>query len=68
MIDPSINDLMMKVDSRFTLCIITSKRARKLVDGANSLVKCSSEKPVTVAVNELNEGKLTYVRTKSGIK
>ncbi len=68
MIDPSINDLMMKVDSRFTLCIIVSKRARKLVDGANSLVKCPSEKPVTVAVNELNEGKLAYVRTKSGIK
>lgn len=68
MIDPSINELMKKVDSRYTLVVATSKRARQLTDGAHKLTKCSSEKTVTIAINEINENKITYVRTKSGIK
>lgn len=68
MIDPSINDLMKKVDSRYTLVVATSKRARQLTDGAHKLTKCNSEKTVTIAINEINEDKITYVRTKSGIK
>lgn len=68
MIEPSIGDLMKKVDSRYTLVVAAAKRARQLVDGAHKLTKCSSDKPVTVAINEINENKITYVRTKSGIK
>lgn len=65
---PPINSLMEKVDSRYTLVVATAKRARQLADGAHKLTKCNSEKPVTVAINEINENKITYVRTKSGIK
>ncbi len=68
MINPSIGELMEKVDSKFTLCVVVAKRARKLVDGCRPLVECSSKVPVTVAINELNENKLTFIRTKSGIK
>lgn len=68
MIEPSINSLMEKVDSRYTLVVAAAKRARQLADGAHKLTKASSDKPVTIAINEINENKITYVRTKSGIK
>jgi len=37
MIEPSINSLLEKVDSRYTLVVATAKRARQLTDGANKL-------------------------------
>lgn len=64
MIYPSIQTLLEKVDSRYTLVVVTSKRARQLVDGAPKLTKCASDKPVTVAINEIAEDKITYVRNK----
>lgn len=63
MINPPISELMKKVDSRYTLCIVIAKRARQLLDGAHPLTGCNSEKPVTIATNEVYEGKLIYVRT-----
>ena len=69
MIYPSINDLMKNADSRYTLVVETAKRARQLVDGSQKLSKVNSEKEVTIAINEIAEGKITYVRTtKSAIK
>ncbi len=68
MIEPSIGELMKRVDSRYTLVVESAKRARQLSEGAHKLTKCASEKPVTIAVNEIYEDKITYVRTRSGIK
>lgn len=68
MIYPPLSDLLAKVDSRYTLVVATAKRARQLAEGAHRLTKCASEKPVTIALNEINEDKITYIRTKSGIK
>jgi DNA-directed RNA polymerase subunit omega len=69
MIYPSMSSLLSKVDnSRYTLVVATAKRARQLQDGASKMTRCSSEKPVTIALNEINENKISYVRTKSGIK
>lgn len=68
MIEPSINRLLDKADSRYTLVMLAAKRARQITEGANKLTKHESEKPVTVAINEICEDKVTYVRTKSGIK
>jgi DNA-directed RNA polymerase subunit omega len=68
MIYPPLSSLLEKVDSRYTLVVATAKRARQLSDGAHKLTRCASEKPVTVALNEINEDKITYIRTKSGIK
>jgi len=64
MIYPSIQTLLKKVDSRYTLVVVTAKRARQLVDGAPKLTKCASDKPVTVAINEIAENNITYVRNK----
>jgi DNA-directed RNA polymerase subunit omega len=68
MIEPSIGELMKRVDSRYTLVVESAKRARQLSEGAHKLTKCASEKPVTIAVNEIYEDKITYVRTRVGIK
>lgn len=68
MIEPSISELLEKADSRYTLVVVTAKRARQLAEGASKLTECNSEKPVTVAIHELYEGKVNFVRTKSGIK
>jgi DNA-directed RNA polymerase subunit omega len=39
-----------------------------LVNDANKLEKSETNNPVVVAINEINDNKITYVRTKSGIK
>lgn len=68
MINPGIGKLLSKVDSRYTLVVVVAKRARQLNEGSSKLVDCDSEKAVTVAVDEVSEDKITYIRTKSGIK
>jgi len=68
MIYPAIGDLMQHVDSRYTLVVVTAKRARKIVEGAPKLVHVDSDKAVTVAVNEIARGKIKYTRTKESIK
>lgn len=62
MIYPTLKDLLEKVDSKYTLVVAVSKRARQIVDGQPKLTKTTSNKPVTVAVNEIAEGKISYER------
>jgi DNA-directed RNA polymerase subunit omega len=68
MIKPTLGELLKKVDNRFALVNVVSKRARQLIDGSHTLVRCNSDKPVTIAINEVNENMITYVGTKSGLK
>lgn len=68
MINPSIVDLLKKVDSRYTLITVTSKRARQLVEGEEPLVKIDSTKPVTIAINEIDRGLIHFESVKEGIK
>lgn len=60
MINPSIVDLLEKVDNRYSLVIITSKRARQIIDGSEAYVTVPSNKPLTVAINEVNDGFVEY--------
>lgn len=50
MIYPAINQLMKEFDSRYSLVVATSKRARQLSENGNC------DKAVTVAVKEIAEG------------
>ncbi|MDK2918319.1 MAG: DNA-directed polymerase subunit omega [Candidatus Petromonas sp.] len=65
MLKPSINDLLKKVDSRYTLVVATAKRARQLIDGETKLTDIRSNKPVTVATYEIYEDKVEYKRIDS---
>ncbi|MDR5586948.1 MULTISPECIES: DNA-directed RNA polymerase subunit omega [Clostridium] len=60
MINPSIVDLLTKVGDRYSLVILTSKRAREIIEGAEPLVKVDSHKPLTIAINEVNEDVVKY--------
>ena len=64
LVEPSITDLLEKVDSRYTLVIETAKRARQIVEGDEPLVECDSKNPVTIAAYEVAEDKVTYSKTK----
>lgn len=68
MINPPILDLLEVVDNRYSLVVVTSKRARQLIDGAEPLIEIDSTKPVTVAINEVNQRTISYESLKSGIK
>lgn len=64
MIYPTLSSLLEKVDSKYTLVVAVAKRARQLVDGQPKLTKVDSNKPVTVAINEINDNKITFERNK----
>ena len=78
MLHPSYTDLMQVVNkdveegetkvvnSRYSIVMATSKRARQLIDGEMPLVKAKKgEKPLSIAIQEMNEGKLTIVTDNS---
>ena len=62
LVNPTIVELSEKVDSRYTLVVEASKRARQLVDGAQPLVDPKDMKPLKIAIEEINRGLLTYER------
>ncbi|WP_026893916.1 DNA-directed RNA polymerase subunit omega [Clostridiisalibacter paucivorans] len=67
MVSPSIDELLEKVDSRYTLIMMVSKRARQLVEHNTELV--DETKPVILALKEVAEDKVNYTRPKiTGIK
>ncbi len=56
MVKPSVQNLLKKVDNRYRLVVVASKRARQLADGDLSMTKVDEKKPVTLAANEIAEG------------
>jgi DNA-directed RNA polymerase subunit omega len=68
MINPPIVTLLGKVDNRYSLVVVTARRARQLIDGEKPLINIESTKPVTVSINEIDQGKITYESIRSGIK
>ncbi|MCS1351400.1 DNA-directed RNA polymerase subunit omega [Mechercharimyces sp. CAU 1602] len=62
MLYPSIDELMTKADSKYTLVSLASKRARKLLEGSTPKVKPYSNKYVGVALEELVSGAIDPVR------
>ncbi|MDD4797606.1 MAG: DNA-directed RNA polymerase subunit omega [Eubacteriales bacterium] len=68
MMYPPLEQLLEKVDNKYTLVVEAAKRARQLVGGAPELVKCASDKCVTVAVHEIEDDKIHYERAYDGVK
>jgi len=62
-IDPPINELLEQVDCRYSLVVMVAKRARQLVAGDAPLIDAMVEdKPVSVAVNEIYQHKVSFER------
>ncbi len=49
-----------QVESRYTLVILAAKRAKQLREGAPRLIETSSTNPLTVALEEIAAGKVTF--------
>ena len=47
------------VSSRYSIVMATSKRARQIIAGDEELVDGKGKKPLSIAVEELNQGKVT---------
>ncbi len=54
MLYPKISDLMKGLESRYSLCVITAKRARQIAS------ETSEDKAVSKAVQEIASGKVQY--------
>lgn len=67
MINPSIVDLLKKVDNRYSLVMVTSRRARQIIDGDAPRLECDSKKALTVAINEVNNDAIQYESVKEGL-
>ncbi|MGC8626572.1 MAG: DNA-directed RNA polymerase subunit omega [Acidimicrobiales bacterium] len=73
MMDPPIERLLEKVDSKYTLVSLAAKRAREVNSYFNQLgeglgtivppqVASISRKPLSIALEEIAAGKITYHR------
>ena len=60
--DLLIDELKKRVDSRYTLVMLASKRSRDLIDGYPELVDIGISKPVSIATEEIAEDLITYSR------
>ena len=70
MLHPSYTDLMKVVNqdveegstkivnSRYSIVLATAKRARQIIDGDEPLVYAAVDKPLSIAVEELNKGEI----------
>ena len=56
------DDNTMMLNSRYSLVLATSKRARQLIAGAEPLVNgAAGKKPLAIAIDELYKGKVKIV-------
>lgn len=60
---PPIDELMKRVDNKYTLVLLTAKRARMLMEQNEKTAEKRMIKPVTEALNEIATGKLKIERT-----
>lgn len=58
MVKPTRAELLEKTDNKFKLVIATAKRARQISEGAEKLTDVKESSPVTLAANEIAEGKV----------
>lgn len=62
LIYPSIDKLIQKMDSKYSLVVIAAKRARELQEIAHVPGEARRKKPVTQALEEINAGIISYHR------
>lgn len=77
MMDPPVEHLLEKVDSKFTLVSLAAKRGRQINSYFNQLgeglgtivppqVTSVSRKPLSIALEEIAAAKITYHRSADG--
>lgn len=80
-INPEIDVLLSKVDSKYTLCILSARRARQINDmlhgvrdqalltmAPSQISQLTSTKPLTLALEEIASGDVGYNRVQESYK
>lgn len=49
------------INSRYSIVLATAKRARQIIDGNIPLIRTSCPKPLSIAIEELYQGKVKIV-------
>lgn len=60
-VKPTVTELLTKAQNRYELVIATARRARQIAAGAELLTHVKEDSPVTLAANEIAEGKVTII-------
>lgn len=60
-VKPTVQELLTKAKNRYELVIATSKRARQISSGAEVKTNVKEESAVTLAANEIAEGKIDII-------
>lgn len=68
LIKPSVEELLPKTENRYVLSMLTAKRARQLVDGAQPMIESNTEHKVSLAAEEINQDTIKAVRGKRNVK
>ena len=58
MLYPAMSELLKHIDSRYLMVNVVARRARQISIEAETLHEPLSDKPVTLAIREVAEGKL----------
>ncbi len=58
--------MQRKETNRYTSIVVVAKRARQIISGAPPVVTGVATKPVTIAIEELEAGKIHWNEKKSG--
>ncbi len=61
LVQPPMEALLPKTENRYTLAILAAKRTRQLVSGASPMAESQSINLVTLACEEIAEGKVVEV-------
>ena len=80
-IEPEIDELLATVDSKYTLCIVSARRARQINEmvhgvrdqalltmGPSQIANLTSTKPLTLAMDEIAAGDVSYTRPADSFK
>ena len=55
----TVSDCLEKLDNRFELVLLASRRARQIMDGAEPSLELENDKPTVVALREIAAGNIT---------
>ncbi|MEW5010140.1 MAG: DNA-directed RNA polymerase subunit omega [Cycloclasticus sp.] len=55
----TVSDCLEKVDNRFELVLLASRRARQIMEGAEPSLDIENDKPTVLALREIAAGNIT---------
>lgn len=67
MIYPSADTIEDRVKSRYSLVVLSAKRAKQIKEGAPVLIDTDSTNPLTIAMEEIAAGMVTAVEADGDI-